>query len=68
MCIRDSHTMNYNSYASFNVTASQSRLEDLDYAGAVSDMKKNSLLQEYRIMMQKKQQEQFGTVNRLFQF
>lgn len=62
------HTMNYNSYASYNVTASQSRLEDLDYAGAVSDMKKNSLLQEYRIMMQKKQQEQFGTVNRLFQF
>ena len=60
--------MNYNSYASYNVTASRSRLEDLDYGKAVSDMKKNSLLQEYRIMMQRKQQEQYGTVNRLLNF
>ena len=62
------HTINYNSYASYNVTASRSRIEDLDYAGAVSDMKKNSLLQEYRIMMQKKQMEQYGSVNRLMNF
>lgn len=62
------HTMNYNSYASFNTTASQSRLEDLDYGKAVSDMKKNSLLQEYRIMMQKRQQEEYGRVNQLFRF
>ncbi|MCI9173987.1 MAG: flagellin [Lachnospiraceae bacterium] len=62
------HTMNYNSYASYNVTASHSRIEDLDYAGAVSDMKKNSLLQEYRIMMQRKQMEQYGSVNRLLNF
>lgn len=65
---RLSHTINYNSYASYNTTASQSRLEDLDYAGAVSDMKKNSLLQEYRIMMQKKQQEEYGRVNQLMRF
>ena len=50
------YTMNFNSYASYNITASRSRLEDLDYAQAISDMKKNDLLQEYRIMMQKKQQ------------
>lgn len=62
------YTMNYNSYASYNVTASRSRLEDLDYGKAVSDMKKNSLLQEYRIMMQRKQQEQYGTVNQLLNF
>lgn len=62
------YTMNYNSYASYNVTASRSRIEDLDYASAVSDMKKNSLLQEYRIMMQKKQQEEHGRFVQLFRF
>ena len=62
------YTMNYNSYASINTTASRSRIEDLDIGKAVSDMKKNSLLQEYRIMMQKKQEEENGSVLRLFNF
>jgi len=60
------HTMNFNSYASINTTASRSRIEDLDIGKAVSDMKKNSLLQEYRLMMQKKQEEENGRVLRLF--
>lgn len=62
------HTMNFNSYASLNTTASRSRIEDLDIGQAVSDMKKNSLLQEYRLMMQKKQQEDNGRVVQMLRF
>ena len=65
---RLSYTINNNSYTSFNLTASRSRLEDLDYGKAVSDMKKNSLLQEYRLMMQKKQQNEYGKVTQLMRF
>ena len=47
----------YNNYASQNTTASRSGIEDLDMAKAVSDQKKNELINTYQIMMQKKQQE-----------
>ena len=62
------HTMNFNSYASLNTTASRSRIEDLDIGQAVSDMKKNSVLQEYRLMMQKKQEEENGRVVQMLRF
>ncbi len=62
------HTINYNAYASFNITASRSRLEDLDYGEAVSDMKKNNLLQEYRLMMQRKQEDANGRFIQLLRF
>lgn len=62
------HTINYNSYASYNMTASQSRIEDLDYAKAVSDMKKNDTLNLYRIMMQKKQETENGRFIQLLRF
>lgn len=62
------HTMNYNSYASLNTTASRSRIEDLDIPKAVSDMKKNSLLEQYRLMMQKKQEEQNNMVVNMLRF
>ncbi|MEY8515825.1 flagellin [Lachnospiraceae bacterium 29-84] len=65
---RLSYTMNYNSYASLNVTASRSRIEDLDYGKAVSDKQKQDLLQEYRIMMQKKQQTENGRFIQLLKF
>lgn len=59
---------NYNASASLNTTASQSRIEDLDYPKAVSDKKKNELLMDYRVMMQKKQQEtESGKMLQLFQ-
>ncbi len=58
--------MGYNSYASYNLTSARSSLEDLDYPKAVSDMEKNRLLEEYRIMMQKKQQEDRGRIVQLF--
>lgn len=62
------YAMNYNSYASLNTTASRSRIEDLDIPKAVSDMKKNSLLEQYRMMMQKKQEEQNNMVVNLLRF
>ncbi len=62
------YTMNYNSYASLNTTAARSRIEDLDFPKAISDMKKNSLLEEYRLMMQKKREEQDNMVVNLLRF
>lgn len=59
------YAISYNSYASYNTTASRSRLEDLDYVTAISDMKKNQVLEEYQIMMQKKQEDENGRVIRL---
>ena len=62
------YTMNYNSYASLNTTAAGSRIEDLDFPKAISDMKKNNLLEEYRLMMQKKREEENGRVVQLLRF
>lgn len=49
--------MNYNSYASYNMRASQSRIEDTDFAEAISELKKNTTIEQYRMALQKKQQE-----------
>ena len=62
------YTINFNSYASYNTTVSRSRIEDLDFPKAVSDMKKNSILEEYRLMMQKKQEEQNNMVVNMLRF
>ncbi len=50
-------TIAYNSYASYNLTASRSRIEDLDMPKAISDMKKNQLLEQYKLAMLKKKIE-----------
>lgn len=60
--------MAYNSYASYNVTASQSRIEDLDFPKAISEQEKQKLLEEYQLMMQKKRQEEEERVVKLFKF
>ena len=52
------YALNYNAGASYNLTSSVSRLEDLDVPKAISDKKKQQTLQEYAMMMQKKRQEQ----------
>ncbi len=62
------HVMNFNQYASFQTTASRSRIEDLDYGAAVSDLKKNQILDAYRLQMQRRQNDEFGRVIQLFQF
>ena len=48
---------NYLTNAALNTTSSQSKLEDLDYPEAISDMKKNQTLQQYQMTMQKKRME-----------
>lgn len=52
-----SHIYAYNSMASYNQSRVLSQLEDTDYSEAVSEMKKQAVLDTYRLMMQKKQQE-----------
>lgn len=52
------YAYNYNTNARLNVTASKSRLEDLDFPEAISEKKKKETLQEYALFMQKKRQEQ----------
>ncbi len=49
--------MAYNANASYNLTASQSRIEDLDYPKAISDMKRDDLLRTFQMMMQRKKME-----------
>lgn len=62
------HVMSYNQYASYNTTAANSRIEDLDYGKAVSDLKKNQILEEYRLHMQKQQNAEYGRVIQLLKF
>lgn len=52
------YMISYNSNASINLTSATSRLEDADIAKLASELDKEKLLQSYRIIMQKKQQEQ----------
>lgn len=52
------YTVGQNNLTAENLTASQSKIEDLDMYQAISDMKKNQVLDTYQIMMQKQQQEQ----------
>lgn len=59
--------MAYNANASYNLTASRSRIEDLDYPKAISDMKKNDLLRTFQMMMQRRKVEnENGRVLQLF--
>ena len=51
------YTMSYNSQASYNLTAATSRMEDTDIEKAVSELNKRNILQTYRFIMQKKQQD-----------
>ena len=47
----------YNSNTSYNTSAANSRIEDLDYPQAVSEKEKQRLLDAYALEMQKKKQE-----------
>lgn len=63
------YAMDYNKYASQNTTAAQSRIEDLDIPKAVSEQKKNEVLDDYQMMMQKKKMEdESNSVMGLFKF
>lgn len=51
-------TINYNANASINLTDAKSRMQDTDIAKAATEMNNQKLLQNYQIIMQKKQMEQ----------
>ena len=52
------HATAYSSLASENLTAASSRIEDLDVEKAVSDMKKQEVLDNYALFVQKLKMEQ----------
>lgn len=56
---------NYNKSSVINQTAAQSKIQDLDIPKTVSDMKKNELLENYRMAMEKKKMEQENLVTKL---
>lgn len=61
------YAYNYATNASLNTNASQSRLEDLDYPKAISEQKKQEVLEEYALTMQKKFMEnEVNLAQRLF--
>ena len=61
------HAYNYSTNTRLNVTASKSRLEDLDYPQAISEKKKKETLQEYALFMQKRKiEQQHQTMFRMF--
>ncbi|HKM21371.1 MAG TPA: flagellin [Lachnospiraceae bacterium] len=54
---------------SLNTTSAQSRIEDLDIPKAISEQKKNEVIDDYQTMMQKKKMEQEeNSVLGLFKF
>ena len=52
-----SNVMSYNSQSALDTTTSQSRIEDLDVGKAISEKEKLSILEQYKILMQKRQEE-----------
>lgn len=51
------YAINFNSYASYNTSAAQSRMADTDYGKAITELKKQQTLQTYSIMMQKRKMQ-----------
>lgn len=52
------YTIGYNTQTAYNLTAATSRMEDIDFEKAATERDKQQILQTYRFIMQKKQQEQ----------
>lgn len=52
------YACNYNTSVALNSTAAKSRLDDLDFADAVSEKKKQETLHEYALFAQKKKAEE----------
>jgi len=61
------HAYNYNTAASLEQLSSRSRIEDLDMPSAISEKKKQELLNEYSMLMLRKRMDQDSKVLRLFQ-
>lgn len=59
------YAFNYNEGASLEQTGAQSKLEDLDIAKAVSEQKKEEVLEQYKNNMLKNQMEETSLVSKL---
>lgn len=55
------HAINYNDYASVNLTASKSRMADTDIAKALQELTHQQTLQSVSMMLQKRKMEQEGS-------
>ena len=60
------HTINYNDYASYNLTAANSRIKDTDYGEEMIKKNRENALEQYRIFTLKMQMGNDGNVLRLF--
>ena len=60
------HTINYNDYANYNLTAANSQIKDTDYAEEIIKKNRDEALQQYRIFGIKAQNEQNAGFLKLF--
>jgi flagellin len=69
MSNRLDYTVNYNRNTSLNTTSSLSRIQDLDYGKAVTEQKKNEVIDQYKLQMQRRKMEnENGRVRQMFQY
>jgi flagellin len=61
------YASSYNSSAALEQTGAQSRIEDLDIPKAISEQKKNTVLEDYKNTMLKKQMDEESLVTKLLQ-
>lgn len=61
------YASSYGQNAALQQTSAQSRLEDLDIPKAVTEMKKNKVLEEYKNVMMKKKMEEESLVTKILQ-
>lgn len=60
------HAYNYNTGASLEMVKSRSRIEDLDMPKAISEQKKNKLMQDYRMSMLRRKMQNDSLVVKMF--
>ncbi|MBQ3105765.1 MAG: flagellin FliC5 [Lachnospiraceae bacterium] len=60
------HAYNHNTNASLQLTAARSRIEDTDMAAAVTEQKKNQVMRDYQIYMQKVKMRDDAGILKLF--
>lgn len=60
------HTYNYNTASYLEQSGARSRIEDLDMPKAISDKKKEELMDQYRSLMLRRQMDQESMITRMF--
>ncbi len=60
------YTVNYNNRASLEQLSARSRLEDLDFPKAISEKQKKEVLNQYRVLMMRRQMQQKSLVTGMF--